>query len=431
MLALVLSSLALAGPTYTAGIFGGAVLNGPEHELYWAGYSEHKTLGAGLAGGVRLGIHPVPALGLEGAAWSGGASVKDASSASLTALRLQLIVRPKDLLGEGLTPLLVVGAGNRSIMSAADSLGADVDWAAHVGPGVVKDLGDGFAVRADLRAVLGPRLGLATSPSTTVEAFVGVELAFPRQAPEPVIVEVPAEPLPAEPIVLTVLDAHGNTVSTELVSEADGEMTVKLMLMTGTVTVSATDPDGKPVEVVVHARAGDREVTLDEEGPGVLEQGNWTLVITAPGLASQRKDVTIVADEELKIAVEMRSAQVQVAEERIEINTKILFDSGSFEVHADSFGLLDEVANTLLAHSNIRLLEVGGHTDDEGKDDFNLELSQKRVDEVVRLLVDRGVDAKRLKAVGYGETKPLQEGEDAAAREANRRVELNILERDE
>ncbi len=73
-------------------------------------------------------------------------------------------------------------------------------------------------------------------------------------------------------------------------------------------------------------------------------------------------------------------------------------------------------------------MRIEGHTDSQGDDAFNLDLSQRRANSVRRYLVEQGITAERLEAVGYGETKPVDTNKTAAGRENNRRVEFTILE---
>ena len=99
------------------------------------------------------------------------------------------------------------------------------------------------------------------------------------------------------------------------------------------------------------------------------------------------------------------------------------FHFDSDELTAESKVILDGVAATLLNHPDLKL-EVAGHTDSAGVDEFNLDLSQRRSASVRAYLVSRGVNAEHLTAQGYGETRPVASNQDAAGRAANRRVEL-------
>ncbi|MFK7929878.1 MAG: OmpA family protein, partial [Myxococcota bacterium] len=108
---------------------------------------------------------------------------------------------------------------------------------------------------------------------------------------------------------------------------------------------------------------------------------------------------------------------------------KVYFELNSAQIKQDSFGLLDEVAATLLNHPELELLEVQGHTDQQGSATYNQGLSEKRAVSVRTYMISQGVEAERLRAKGYGEAEPLINETNAAAYAANRRVEFHILKR--
>ena len=81
----------------------------------------------------------------------------------------------------------------------------------------------------------------------------------------------------------------------------------------------------------------------------------------------------------------------------------------------------------LLEYTDVRL-EVQGHTDDVGNDGANLDLSQRRAEAVVRWFTTHGVDAARLRAAGYGESRPVAENASDAGRAENRRVEFQLVQ---
>jgi outer membrane protein OmpA-like peptidoglycan-associated protein len=92
---------------------------------------------------------------------------------------------------------------------------------------------------------------------------------------------------------------------------------------------------------------------------------------------------------------------------------------------------LDEVAQTLREHPEIKLVEIQGHTDDRGKRSTNTELSQKRADAVRRYLVGEGIASSRLSAKGFGSLRPRAPNITASGRARNRRVEFHIVETSE
>lgn len=116
---------------------------------------------------------------------------------------------------------------------------------------------------------------------------------------------------------------------------------------------------------------------------------------------------------------------------KIELLEKVFFETNKATILPESFGLLDEVAGLLEQYPQIKLVEIAGHTDSVGKAAANKTLSQERADAVLKYLVDKGIAAERLKAIGHGQEKPLVSPEKTDEdRAKNRRVEFNILEQD-
>ena len=92
--------------------------------------------------------------------------------------------------------------------------------------------------------------------------------------------------------------------------------------------------------------------------------------------------------------------------------------------------VLREVAQILKAHPEMTLVEVQGHTDAVGTDEYNRELSQRRVDNVRSWLVAEGVEASRLVAKGYGESQAKGSVDSETERAADRRVVFIVLTRE-
>lgn len=88
---------------------------------------------------------------------------------------------------------------------------------------------------------------------------------------------------------------------------------------------------------------------------------------------------------------------------------------------------LDRVAELLLQHPKLTA-RIEGHTDDKGREETNLKLSQKRADAVKQALIERGVDPERMTTEGIGEIRPIAKNTSPIGRRQNRRVEIYILE---
>ncbi|MEZ4265908.1 MAG: OmpA family protein [Myxococcota bacterium] len=111
----------------------------------------------------------------------------------------------------------------------------------------------------------------------------------------------------------------------------------------------------------------------------------------------------------------------------------IILDLVHFEYNKDiikpvSFPVLDAVADVIRSNPALRLLEVQGHTDSDGTNAYNIDLSQRRAASVVAYLVSKGIENSRLKPKGYGEEVPVATNGNAAGRALNRRVEFIILD---
>lgn len=120
---------------------------------------------------------------------------------------------------------------------------------------------------------------------------------------------------------------------------------------------------------------------------------------------------------------------VVITEAKLKILDKVFFDTGKASIQKRSNALLDNVAQVLVVHSEIPLVQVEGHTDNVGKPEKNKKLSQDRADAVLKYLVSKGVAEARLRAVGFGPDKPAESNDTPAGRDANRRVEFNLVER--
>ena len=119
---------------------------------------------------------------------------------------------------------------------------------------------------------------------------------------------------------------------------------------------------------------------------------------------------------------------VVVTEKKIELKQTVYFDFNKATIRPVSFPLLNDVAQAMKDNPKIKV-EVQGHTDSVGDDNYNLKLSQQRAESVRNYLIKQGVSSDRMVPKGYGENVPIADNRTKEGRDQNRRVEFVITER--
>jgi OmpA-OmpF porin, OOP family len=205
----------------------------------------------------------------------------------------------------------------------------------------------------------------------------------PAPEPEPIVMEPPApDPVPAPPVPAGPVDSDGDGLLDD-VDMCDAE---------------AGPPEAKGCP------------DTDRDGDTVVDRlDNCPDVKGKPANAG-------CADKQLAV----------ISGDKIEIKQQVFFKKGKATIEKKSFKLLDNVAKVIVAHPEVTMVVVEGHTDDVGDDASNLTLSQARADAVVTYLTGKAVAADRLKGIGYGETRPIADNKRSKGREKNRRVELKV-----
>ncbi len=204
--------------------------------------------------------------------------------------------------------------------------------------------------------------------------------------------------------------------------------TVTVPAPRGTLNVVIVDAKKAPVAGATFSARGPTPVKDQAAGNVSVRPGGYQLVANAPGYRPGKAMVDVAKDGSATITLELLPAKAELKAEKIEIKDSVYFETGKAIIKAESFGLLDEVAEILKDHPEIRRLRIEGHTDSRGNDKDNLKLSQARADSVRTYLASKGVEEGRLRSVGYGETKPLVKEKTDADRAKNRRVDFFVVD---
>ncbi len=206
----------------------------------------------------------------------------------------------------------------------------------------------------------------------------------------------------------------------------------------GRLVVRVTDPKGAAVPGAT-VRVMGAEAPVSEVGPdGIVERElpakAWEIAVSAEGYETANRMVDLAAGGSADLVLQLRpiakpadDVVVDKESNRIYLNRKIFFELDKDELKVESLAVLDRLVEVLLENPDIGRIRIEGHTDSQGNDQHNLELSKARAASVKAYLVKQGVPAERLDAEGYGETRLLQQGDSEEVHSTNRRVEFHLL----
>lgn len=183
----------------------------------------------------------------------------------------------------------------------------------------------------------------------------------------------------------------------------------------------------------------DFEYKVFAEGYDGLEEGFGISAIKSKG--SLQKDIYLEPNKKAKINVvqieglkdlpnantETRIGEVVENEKKAFKLDKVYFNVGEDKILDESFEQLNALANYLRENRTLNI-QIEGHTDNQGDSKQNKKLSLDRAYNVREYLIKKGIEGKRIKFVGYGDSKPVSENSSEEARKQNRRVEYKILE---
>jgi outer membrane protein OmpA-like peptidoglycan-associated protein len=162
-----------------------------------------------------------------------------------------------------------------------------------------------------------------------------------------------------------------------------------------------------------------------------LATGKYQVLVKVKGHLQQGASVEIAADGQVERAFVLKPTPkkriTKLTKERIELKTRIPFELNNATLLKAAEFILDDVVDRILANPKIKKVRIEGHTDDTGKADADLTLSEQRAKAVLDYLVSKGVSASRLESKGFGATKPLPKKKKDRGKAKDRRVEFILV----
>jgi outer membrane protein OmpA-like peptidoglycan-associated protein len=282
--------------------------------------------------------------------------------------------------------------------------GADVGTVS----GTATDAGTGLGVAATISFPGTDIPSIPTDPSTGV---------FSASLPSGTYVAM-AEAEGYMPLSITIVVENGRSVP------ADFRL-APAAASTGTLVGTVTDFEtGDPLDATIRVEQAGASTTATGGSFSMdLPVGSWIVKAEAAGHSAATSSATITAGASSTINLELRRALVQG---QVMSFANIYFDSGSATLKTESYPVLDGIADLLKANPAARV-EIGGHTDSDGSESFNQDLSERRAESVRVYLVQRGVASSMLSTRGYGETSPVASNSTPEGKAQNRRIEFRVL----
>ena len=176
-------------------------------------------------------------------------------------------------------------------------------------------------------------------------------------------------------------------------------------------------------------RLSELEQNMSDQQRAELQRLRSSYAKTQEQLAAEQKareDAERRAEQAAADLARIASVKQETRGMVITLSGEVLFTSGKAELLPAAQAKLTEVANALTQNNPSATIVVEGHTDSQGSQSFNLDLSQRRAQAVRDYLASHGVAPDRIRAEGLGFTRPIADNKTAEGRANNRRVEIVV-----
>ena len=261
----------------------------------------------------------------------------------------------------------------------------------------------------------------------------GIKNTEPVVAKDP-IVTPPQDTTASTPVVTTTTPITTPTTKPVVTTPPDTKATLQPLKYIVTV-IDASDQSPLPAKVRLIGAKDNVIVPFVPLGDGAFEFNitsakpkDYRLSVESNGYAFQNLNVKIEGASTQEKTIDRKIAMRKLVAGVTSILRNIYFDFDKATFKTESYPELNKL-EAMLAQNQNMVVEIAGHTDAVGTKDYNKYLSLKRAQAVKNFLTKKGINTKRVSAVGYGKSKPLASNDDEnGGRELNRRVEFKVLQ---
>jgi OOP family OmpA-OmpF porin len=233
--------------------------------------------------------------------------------------------------------------------------------------------------------------------------------------------------LPKEQKITLPLLMNDTTINVELLLKP----IAKKLILSGSIYDKKTEQLLPNAHVEVSLNTAPKTKTRVEATGGNFERevsklGWYILTASSEGYMNSTDSIWFNKEDLSPLSKDLYLQPIEVG---VTVRLKnIYFDFDKTTLQSQSFVELNKVVEFLKENHTVEI-EIEGHTDSKGSDDYNLNLSQGRSQSVVDYLISQGIEGFRLNAHGFGETKPIDTNDSEEGRANNRRVEFTVVKK--
>jgi outer membrane protein OmpA-like peptidoglycan-associated protein len=216
------------------------------------------------------------------------------------------------------------------------------------------------------------------------------------------------------PLLATALDDHKARAVANVTAEIDTQLQIARTRASG----AAANRDAVAIAAAKNEAADARDAAANASAAAANHAADAAAAREQAANASAEADKLRSAMHDLQLKQTQLGATLVLQD--------VVFETGKADLKPGAAERLRPLATYLQANGNVRV-QIDGHTDAQGSDSYNQQLSEARAGAVRAALASMGVDGARIAAIGHGKAEPVADNKTPAGRQQNRRVEVTLV----